>query len=219
VIHATAMTLYQFCATLLIAAMALALLAYTRVPWPPQRVYRLAGLLTALSLAAAAAGLIAAGLQVNGSAICNAFIAAEALLVLAAVRAQQPAWGPRLAAVGAAGIAALAIDLSVLGSLNHPLSVGLAVNAALLAAVLGAQLWRLATRSVAPVQRVPAFWLFAGMLLHFIALPPVTALAQLVAPADPALARALWSVPLLLGTLRYLLAAFAFRLASAKPGA
>lgn len=211
------MTLYQFCATLLIAAMALALITYARVPWPRQRVYRLAGLLTALALAAAAAGLIATGLRWNSSAVCNAFAAAEALLVLAAVRAQQPAWGPRLAAVGVAGLAALTIDMTVVGGPHHPLTAGLAVNAALLAAVLGAQLWRLAAVSVAPVHRMPAFWLFTGMLLHFIALPPVAALAQLVAPADPTLAKALWSVPLLLGTLRYLLAAFAFRLAAAAP--
>ena len=203
------MSLFHLRTLLMLAVMGVALALHYRIRSPRPRLFRLSAVLTALACAVELAGYASAMLRWNNVLVYNVFIALEFLLVLALVNAQQPNRKDGLLAIGGIGLAGFALNLGLVDMRQDMLFEGLVLIAFLLTIVLCAVLWRMANSSAVPLHRVPAFWLFTGMLLYFIALPPVVGLARYLREQDLELAGTLWTIMPVLAALRYLLAAYA----------
>jgi len=203
------MILFHIRTLLMLAAIGAALFFYLRIRNPRIRLFRLLGLLTALAFAVELYGYLSAMPRQTNVLVYNAFVLAEFLLVLAMVHAQQPAWNKVLLLVAGFGLAGFVVNARFVDWRHDMLFEAIVLFAFLLAIVLGALLWRMANTSAVALLRVPAFWLFTGMLLYFIALPPVMGLARYLRKQDLELASTLWTIMPVLCTARYLLTAYA----------
>jgi hypothetical protein len=70
-------------------------------------------------------------------------------------------------------------------------------------------MWHLARTSSVALHHVPVFWLFMGLLLFYGGLIPAFAMIRFVFRTDQSMADLLWTIPPILTSLRYLLAAYA----------
>ena len=90
---------------------------------------------------------------------------------------------------------------------------GIVLSAVVLTLVLMVVLWNLAQTSVVPLQHVPGFWLFMGLLVYFGCMSPILTIIDRVYAQDPALAQRLYQIMPMLGITRYAITAFACKLA------
>lgn len=213
------MTLFHIRTLLMLAAIAAAFVLFLLMPKPRARVFRLAGLLTAAAFVTELYGYVSGLSHLTNVAAYNAFVVVEFVLVLLMARAQQPVWGRALAAVAVLGIAGFACNALLVDPLQDMLFEGTVWLSFLLACVLCALLWRMADTMNQDLRAVPAFWLFTGMSLYFIALPPVMGLARYLRVMDMELASTLWTIMPVLCTARYLFAAYACWLPRSRKGA
>lgn len=203
------MLLYHLRELLMLAAIGAALVAFLGIRRPRPRLFRLGGALIALAFLVELVGYVTKLLQEVNAPYYNSFILLEFLLVLAMAQAQQPAWGKALLLVAVLGLTGYLVNARFVDWMRDVLFEAIVLFAFLLALVLGWLLWRMANTSADPLHRIPAFWLFTGMLLYFIALPPVMGLARYLRKQDLELASTLWTIMPVLCTVRYLLAAYA----------
>lgn len=203
------MILYHIRTLLTLAAIGAALLLFFRIPQPRSRLFRLVGVLCTAALAVELYGYATALPHQLNVLAYNAFILLEFVLVLVMVRVQQSGWKWVLLAVALIGISGFALNAFHVDPRKDMLFEGAVWLAFLLASVLCALLWRMANNSTEALHMVPAFWLFTGMLLYFIALPPIVGLARYLRTLDLEMASTLWTIMPLLCMLRYLLAAYA----------
>ena len=203
------MLLYHLRELLMLAAIGAAFAGFLRIQRPRPRLFRLGGALIALAFLIELIGYVTKIQQEINAPFYNAFIVLEFLLVLAMAHAQQPDWGKVLLLVAAVGLAGFVVNARFVDWQHDMLFEAIVLFAFLLAIVLGALLWRMANTSTIALLRLPAFWLFTGMLLYFTALPPVIGLARYLRKQDLELAGTLWTIMPVLCTVRYLLAAYA----------
>jgi hypothetical protein len=203
------MLLYHLRELLMLAAIGAAFAGFLRIQRPRPRLFRLGGALIALAFLVEVIGYVTKVQQAINAPFYNSFIVLEFLLVLAMVHAQQPAWNKVLLLVAGFGLAGFVVNARFVDWRHDMLFEAIVLFALLLAIVLGALLWRMANTSAVALLRVPDFWLFTGMLLYFIALPPVMGLARYLRKQDLELASTLWTIMPALCMARYLLTAYA----------
>lgn len=198
---------------LVLTAIAAAWLLQARIPPPRPRVFRMLGVLIASAFALELYGYLSGLRHATNVLAYNVFLVFEFVLVLVMVGVQQPRIRRRLVLAGALGLLGFVLNAAQVDPLRDLLFEGAVWLSFILAIVLFALLWHMANSSVEPLHRVPVFWLFVGMLLYFIALPPVVGLARYLRKQDLEVAAALWTIMPVLATLRYLLTAYACWLA------
>jgi hypothetical protein len=211
------MSVRYFPMYVMMLAIALSLVLWMQIARPRTPVFRWLGVLLVGALAVELSGhLIFISGRTN---VLLYFVSTtvEFLLVLRILQAHRPAWRPWL--LGAAVLGLVPVLWSIL--YEDPLSFlsqkAILTEALLLVIALLATLWDLARHSEEPLQRVPAFWFFLGMLIYFGGLVPVIAIIRVVYIDDPSLAAHFYNVIPVLATLRYLLTAMACRLEALRP--
>lgn len=203
------MTLFHLRTLLMLSAIAAAFLFFLLIPQPRSRVFRLGGLLTAMAFATELYGYVSGLSYQNNVIVYNAFVLVEFVLVLQMARVQQPGWSKWLVGAALLGVAGFACNALLVDPLQDILFEGTVWLSFLVACVLCALLWRMADTMNQDLRHAPVFWLFTGMGLYFIALPPVMGLARYLRVMDMELASTLWTIMPLLCTARYLLTAYA----------
>jgi hypothetical protein len=203
------MSLYHLRTLLVLAAIGLALIFFLRLPKPRLPLFKWMGLLTALTFVVELFGYLSALSHSTNVPVYNAFVFAEFAMVLIMVRAQHPGWKRPLAAVAVVGLVGFACNAWLVDPAHDILFESAVWLSLLLSGVIGALLWRMANTSDQDLRKVPAFWLLTGMLLYFIALPPIVGLARYLRTLDLEMASTLWTIMPLLCTARYLLTAYA----------
>lgn len=196
----------------MLLTMALSLGLWLQVPRPRSTLFRWLGVLL---FEAAVVELSARLLLIAGRTnVLLYFVGStvEFLLVLRIIQAHRPAWRPWLLITAVLGL--VPVLWAILYEDPHVFLPQKAIltEALLVVIVLLATLWDLASRSEERLQRVPAFWLFLGLLIYFGGLVPVVAIIRYVFTGNPELAVRFYMLIPVLTTLRYLLTAVACRL-------
>ena len=203
------MPIYHIRTVIMLLAIALALVASSRIPSPRPRSFGLFGLIAFLAFPVEVAGYVTTLKQLNNTLLYNLFTYGEFLLGLAMVRSHKPRLGKVSVIFALAGTTGMAWDCVELGSLHVMLIEGILLMSFLLAVLISVLLWDMANTSTIALNRVPEFWLFMGMLIYFGGLPPVVAMARFVYAQDTVLVVVLWTIVPMLCTVRYILAAYA----------
>jgi|GEM_PF-676277 len=180
----------------------------------PNALFRWLGALTAIALGIECVALWLAMRHIPNVTIYNTFDLLEFVMVLAMVNAMYPRWSTMLALVGAAGTLAMGICLWSNSGLTFLLTEGIVAMYIPLTGVCLAVLWKLALSSRIPLQRVPEFWLFLGMLAYFGGVPPIVGAERYLYMNDHALAQRLYSIIPFLALVRYVLTAVACSMAA-----
>lgn len=190
-----------------------------RIPAPRPPLYQLLGVLSCLALVVETYGTITAFQRMNNVVAYNTYFIAEAIAVPAMVYTQRPAWRTWTIATAVFALGVLAWDVHRIGFTSLPLNTALVIYSVVFVAMLMALLWHQANTSKEPLQRMPAFWVFMGLLVYFTGLLPVMGTLPMVYQHDPKLAALLGRAMPILAALRYLLAAHGCRLQAraAKP--
>lgn len=194
---------------LMIMSMLVTLVACLRIPAPRPLLFKLLLANTVLALLLECTGRITADLHVNNTILYNAFAVVEFALVLAmvaSIRVLRKAW---LWGGACIGLAAMAYDASATRGAKFILTEGVLVLSLVVVVMVLVLLWQLARTSTRALQLLPEFWLFMGLLLFYGGLIPAFAMIHFVFRNDQGMANLLWSIPPILSTARYLLAAYA----------
>ena len=208
------MTFLQRCLPIaLILCIATALWQCWRIK-RPSMFHRWLGALTAIAFVTEVAGYWLLLEHTPNVVIYNAFGLVEFVITLAMVNAMFPPWSTILALVGAAGTLAMGTCLWSNSGLTFLLTEGIVAMDILITAVSLAVLWQLAVSSRIPLQRVPEFWLFLGMLAYFGGVPPIMGIERYIYLTDHALAQRLFSIIPFLAVVRYMLTAVACLMAA-----
>lgn len=139
------------------------------------------------------------------SIVYNLCVPVEFLLLLWMVKRYRPHWRGWLSLAAVAGCMAMLVD----GYLQSPTQFieveGILLISAIMTIVLLAALWSMANISKEPLQKVPEFWLFMGLLIYFGGMVPFIGIVRFVFRQDAALAQKLYVVMPLLVIGRYAL--------------
>lgn len=165
--------------------------------------------LASLAAAVEVFGLWSALNRIDNTPAYNAFIAIEFLLVLAMVSIERPHWKKWTLLAGALGLMAYTVVI-----LNNGFAKGIRVDAMLVFAAIGsmlilALLWSYAQQSTVALHRLPAFWIFLGLLIYYGCLIPLVGLNRYVLQGDRSLAMIMWSITTMLAIIRYSIASYA----------
>jgi len=193
--------------------MSIALVLWMRIPVPRRPAFRVVGLLIGAGLLVELVGAALAMRSVNNVVLYNVYGLVDCLMVLWICYLMVPA-RVLVVAIGAAlVVSAMAWDFVSRGAdPNVFLGRGIVLSAVVLTLVLMAILWQLAQTSAVPLQHVPGFWLFMGLLVYFGCMSPIFTIIDRVYAQDHALAQRLYQIMPLLGITRYALTAFACKL-------
>lgn len=192
----------------MLATMMLCIAAWSRIPGPLTKVYRFYGLVAILGLTVEITGMILLLSGRRALYIYNAYAAIELVCVMAMVA--QVFTDLRLIAgiSTAVGLFGLLVNAWLDGGLGPVLFEGVLLASVLQALLVLVVLWRMALSSERPVQHVPEFWLFMGLLLYFGGMAPFFALIRFVYANDPLVANTLWTLMPFLCMLRYAMGAW-----------
>jgi hypothetical protein len=128
----------------------------------------------------------------------------------------RPQWRKWLIGAGVLAVGALAWNATRQDFSTMLFTEGALVGALVFAFLSISLLWHLANTSDTPLQRLPAFWVFMGLLVYFGGLLPVVGSALMIYVRNMDLSRILWGIIPLLAVVRYLLAAYACLLQARK---
>ncbi len=210
-------SLFHARSILALVVVALALFTFTSIRGPKPFVFRVVALITAMALVVESVGYLLTFVHVRNVVLYNSFTLIEFLLVLTLVLHERRAWRNYLIVAAVVGCAAMAWNATLTPFDGRLFVEGIVTLSLIAALAIGALLWTMAMRSEVALHRVPAFWLYMGLLLYFSALPPVVTLASVISKKDPALSLMLWTIMPVLSILRYLLTAYANRLQAKAP--
>jgi hypothetical protein len=202
---------------LMIATMALAWWQWLRMRGPRNRVFQILGIIILLALVMELSGITAVHMLVNITWAYNLFGLVESLLLLAMTGALFPRWRTVLAGSALVVLAAYGINYGMERQLDFLLVEAVLVNALVLSLLFLAVLWELARTSMSPLHRVPEFWLFLGLLVYFSGVIPLMGMLRFLYRDAPEMSEPLYSIILGVGSIRYLLAALACRMAARIP--
>lgn len=197
----------------MLLAMCIALGFWFRVPAPRNRLFRTLGLLIALGISVEVIGFL---LNLHGTSTAtmyNVFVLVECFVVLRMVALVHARW--RWFAVGGAGVATLAMGIALVangGNFALLIERGVVSIALLLTVFCLGVLWQLAQTSTVALHRVPAFWIFMGLLVYFGGMSPLMTMVNHLYHTDPELAKQLYVIMPVLCILRYVLITVACKL-------
>ncbi|HRH37113.1 MAG TPA: hypothetical protein PK760_02135 [Flavobacteriales bacterium] len=146
--------------------------------------------------------------HLNNTMLFDSFILFESFMVLAMTYSIRPHWKWNLVLAGCLGAMGMVWDFTSQTG-EGLLGRGILIIACVMNVVLLALLWSVARESDRALHQVPQFWLFMGILLFYGGLIPVLAMVGFVFQVDQHLAYSLWSIPPVLGAVRYLFATHA----------
>jgi len=200
---------------LLLVSMSIALGFWLRIPVPRQPAFRVVGLLIGAGLLMELMGAALAWRSVNNTAFYNGYALVDCLIALWICYLMVPA-RILVVAIGAElVVSAMAWDfMDRDADPNVFLGRGIVLSAVVLTLVLMAVLWQLAQTSAVPLQLVPGFWLFMGLLVYFGCMSPILTIIDRVYAQDHALAQRLYQIMPMLCVTRYAITAFACKLES-----
>ncbi|MCB9170002.1 MAG: hypothetical protein H6594_06580 [Flavobacteriales bacterium] len=195
----------------ILVAIVLALIACAGIPRPRGRVFTLlgVGLLAALIVETFGMWGLVVRPEVPNMYAYNLYMAVELVVLLLLLHAHKPAWGRWYLAAGGLVVVVAARELTTYDPVRQLLTPAVLVDAILMTLLLVALLWDMAQRSTVPLQRMPRFWLFMGLLVYFGGLVPIIGLTPYLVDLDPHLAARIYVIMPILATVRYLLAAVA----------
>ena len=156
-----------------------------------------------LGLVTEVAAMISMHLMRSNSVVYNLCVPLEFLLVLWLIHRFRPHWRTVLVVAAVVGC----LGMLTAGSIQDPtvflLVEGVLVLSAIMAILLLAALWSLASTSQQPLQKVPEFWLFMGLLVYFGGMVPYIGMIRFVFRQDAGLAEKLALIMPLLCIGRY----------------
>lgn len=184
-------------------SMLAALVACWRVPpgrWPLRNV-----LLTSIiwGLVTETLAMVVNHLATLNSIVYNLCVPLEFLLLLFLIQRFRQQWRGLLIVAAVIGCLAMLVDGYVQDPRVFVLVEGILVISAIMSIVLLWALWSLANTIGDPLQKVPEFWLFMGLLIYFGGLVPYIGMIRYVFRHDASLAEQLAVVMPLLCIGRY----------------
>jgi len=183
--------------------MLVALIACWRVPSGGWRLRNVLLASISLGLATEVLARLVNHMATLNSIVYNLFLPLEFLLLLWLVNRFRPRWRNSLVAAAVLGC----LVMLVVGFLQDPMQFILVepilLISAIMTIVLMAALWSLANTSEEPLQKVPEFWLFMGLLIYFGGMVPCVGMIRFVFRQDADLAARLVLVLPLLCIARY----------------
>jgi len=197
----------------MLLAMCIALGFWFRVPAPRTPLFHALGVLIAGGIAVEAIGFL---LNLHGNSTAtmyNVYVLLECFIVLRMVALVHAPW--RWFALGGAGVATLAMGLALVangGNFSLLIERGVVSIALILTVSCLGVLWQLAQTSTVALHRVPAFWIFMGLLVYFGGMSPLITMVNHLYRTDPQLAKQLYLIMPLLCIIRYGLIALACKL-------
>ncbi len=203
---------------LAIAAMILVMgTAYVALLLVPRGRWALKGVLhisIVLGLVVELGGSVLTAHGINNSFLYNTSILLDFLLVLVMVYRVRPAWRNQLLATAVLGSIGMLLGFMIKGDLNFILIEGALLISLLTNIALLASLWIMANTSERKLAQRPDFWLFMGLLFYFGGMMPIIAMIRFIFDQNAAAASRLWLILPLLCMLRYILTAYACRVAT-----
>lgn len=184
-------------------AMLVALIACWRVPSDGWRLRNALLASIAWGLATEATAVLVSHFAMLNSIVYNLCVPLEFLLLLWLVHRFRPRWRGRLIAAAVLGCLAMLVAGFLQDPMQFILVEPILVISGIMTIVLLAALWSLANTSEVPLQKVPEFWLFTGLLIYFGGMVPFIGMVRFVFHQDAVLASKLAIVMPLLGISRY----------------
>jgi hypothetical protein len=206
-------TIFDVMPMLMILSMGVALWQWLRIPEPQSTVFKLFGIILLVAIPLELAGMAARYHYINNSMAYSLFGLLEACLVLGMIMAIRPRWRAVIMLGLVLVITSMVVNYLVIGTFDILLIEGILVNGVILSIFLMALLWSLANTSVRPLTGLPEFWLFTGLLIYYSGITPMFGLVPIIFADDPIMASKVFIIAPGLAMIRYLLAAWACRLA------
>lgn len=195
----------HFASILVVLSVLAAVVLWWRIPAPRRPLFIRLGVMLHTVLALECYGLWASILCINTSPIYNAYQLPELMLVLGMGWSVLPRGRGWYLAAAAGGVVAFAAGIHFHGGLDFLLVESVLVLAALQAVLCTRVLWHLADQGSEPLLRMPAFWVFMGLLVYFGGVVPAVGTARWLNAHDPTTGFALWSLVQWLAIARYAL--------------
>lgn len=180
-----------------------------RIPAPRRRLFAILGPLLHASLVLECYGLWSTIDCTNTSPWYNGYQLLEFGLVLWMGWLVLPRGRVWYGLAAVAGVLAFAAGIHSYGGLNFLLVESVLVLATLQAILCVLVLWHLADQGSEPLLRMPAFWLFMGLLVYFGGVVPAVGTARWLNTHDPDTGFALWSLVQWLAIVRFVFTAVA----------
>jgi hypothetical protein len=197
---------------LILIAMTIALWQWGRMRLPRPIAFRPLGILFVLAMITEFVGGYSNTKLLNNTDLYNAFNFLEGMLVLLILYRLLPGWHKGILAA-AFVVPVLYITVYVLQEEKTLLYEAIIVSSVMLVVLIMAALWQLAEYSELPLQKLPAFWLLLGFLIYFAGIVPIIGLHHFIYYQNWPVASKLYKIVPALCIIRYLLAAYACRLA------
>ena len=202
----------RFSALSMLAAMAVALFFWLRIPRPKGSVLNLLGVVILLALPLEIYGYFSNMREVNNSPVYNFFGLVESLLILAMMRALRPQWTSWFL-IGAMIIAAsFILDLLAIPAMDFLFFEMVLVISLVLSVASMAMLWSMAQECDVALLRQPMFVLVMGHLVYFAGMVPIMGMFFFIYQQDQFLAADIFRIVPALCVVRYLFSAYACRL-------
>ncbi|MCB0790404.1 MAG: hypothetical protein H6595_10120 [Flavobacteriales bacterium] len=196
----------------------LAVVAWARIPRPRGRLFDLLGITLIMALLVESYGTwcLAYRPTVPNSYAYNLYNLLELALLLLLFDTHRPRLRKWYLAAGGLVLVATGWSMTRYAPLEQLLTPVILVYALTMTLLLMALLWDLAQHSKVPLQRLPMFWLFMGLLVYFGGLAPIIGLTPYLLEIDEHLAARAYLIMPVLGAIRYLLAAVACSMERAR---
>ncbi|HEY0977113.1 MAG TPA: hypothetical protein VGE21_06545 [Flavobacteriales bacterium] len=200
----------------LIIAMLIALICWAGARRAGGSFIKWSGALLICALVVEVIALVLRSCGLHNTLLYNIFTCIELLFFLRLVKVMVPDRKRAVTMSGAVGLIAMAVNYVRYKEPDFLLTEGIIIVAAIMTGWSMVVLWRAAQHSERPLIRTPSFWFYMGAMVYFGGIVPFVGMMFYLYQNDRHLTALLYGIINVLAVLRYLLTAWAYRLARAQ---